>query len=336
LEEENWLTVHQGSDHCPVYAILKEKVSLDGKETYISDVVNPPGMFEDGKRKEQWSTKNLLPISGKLIPEFDRRRNIRDMFSRKPSLSSQKSFAESEEMEVRSPSTSVSMAPPPLSNSAETVVQSGETSAVSIDHAVVASPARSAGFKRAQKPEAAMPPAKRTKSGPQSAGTNGSGKGQQSLKGFFQARSLTTNGSNSTKDTDTVGELPPQPTTVAMPTNDSQASVSEAASSKVDVDTQREPGTASGDLNIIPTIDEASAEASKQSWGKLFSKPASPNCEHGEPCKTMLTKKPGVNCGRSFWMCNRPLGPSGSKEKNTQWRCSTFIWASDWTGTGNG
>jgi AP endonuclease-2 len=203
-------------------------------------------------------------------------------------------------------------------------------------HAVVASPARSAGFKRAQKPEAAMPPAKRTKSGPQSAGTNGSGKGQQSLKGFFQARSLTTNGSNSTKDTDTVGELPPQPTTVAMPTNDSQASVSEAASSKVDVDTQREPGTASGDLNIIPTIDEASAEASKQSWGKLFSKPASPNCEHGEPCKTMLTKKPGVNCGRSFWMCNRPLGPSGSKEKNTQWRCSTFIWASDWTGTGNG
>ena len=75
---------------------------------------------------------------------------------------------------------------------------------------------------------------------------------------------------------------------------------------------------------------EAASFEAKKSWGKLFKKPVAPKCEHGEPCKTMLTKKPGVNCGRSFWMCNRPLGPSGNKERNTQWRCQTFIWASDW------
>jgi AP endonuclease-2 len=62
----------------------------------------------------------------------------------------------------------------------------------------------------------------------------------------------------------------------------------------------------------------------------LFARPIAPKCEHDEPCKTMLTRKPGVNCGRSFWMCNRPLGPSGKQEKGTQWRCNTFIWASDW------
>ena len=70
---------------------------------------------------------------------------------------------------------------------------------------------------------------------------------------------------------------------------------------------------------------------SKKSWSKIFTKPAAPRCEgHGEPCISLLTKKPGMNLGRSFWMCPRPLGPSGAKEKNTQWRCQTFIWCSDW------
>lgn len=73
---------------------------------------------------------------------------------------------------------------------------------------------------------------------------------------------------------------------------------------------------------------------SKESWSTLFRKPAVPMCEHGEPCKSMLTKKKGENQGRSFYMCTRPLGPSGAKEKNTQWRCSTFIWCSDWKGDG--
>ncbi len=76
----------QGSDHCPVYAVLKDKVIIEGKEVFMRDLLNPPGMFQDGVRVHQWTAKHLLPMSGKLITEFDRRRNIRDMFSRKPSL----------------------------------------------------------------------------------------------------------------------------------------------------------------------------------------------------------------------------------------------------------
>ena len=30
------------------------------------------------------------------------------------------------------------------------------------------------------------------------------------------------------------------------------------------------------------------------------------------------------------YKCHRPIGPSGQKESGTQWRCGTFIWASDW------
>lgn len=293
-------------------------------------------MFEEGKRKVDWSTKNLLPVSGKLIPEFDRRRNIRDMFSQKPSLLSQKSFASSEETEARSPSTSVQMALPEFSNGPEGGIESGGIGAIPSDPVAPKIQTPSAGSKRIQKPEATIPSAKRTKSAPQSGGTNASSKGQQSLKGFFQTKAQTTNGSANAKDVDTVSGLTPQPTLIPVSTDDGQGGISGTASTKADTITQEESGSVLGEPSPITTIGEASAKASRQGWGKLFSKPISPNCEHGEPCKTMLTKKPGVNCGRSFWMCARPLGPSGNKEKNTQWRCSTFIWASDWTGTGNG
>ncbi len=81
--------VLQGSDHCPVYASIKDRVRWDDKDVDIKDIMNPPGTFREGKRLRQYSTKDIPPLSGKLIPEFDRRRNIRDMFTKKPSLSCQ-------------------------------------------------------------------------------------------------------------------------------------------------------------------------------------------------------------------------------------------------------
>lgn len=74
-----------GSDHCPVYAMLKQKVEVDKVEVDIRDIMSD-GMFKGGIRQREWSTKDLLPMSAKLIPEFDRRRSIRDMFTKKPSL----------------------------------------------------------------------------------------------------------------------------------------------------------------------------------------------------------------------------------------------------------
>ncbi|KAF2861461.1 APN2 DNA lyase apurinic/apyrimidinic [Piedraia hortae CBS 480.64] len=75
-------------------------------------------------------------------------------------------------------------------------------------------------------------------------------------------------------------------------------------------------------------------ESSQKSWNALFSRPVAPLCaDHNEPCISMSTKKKGVNQGRSFFICPRPVGPSGNKERNTEWRCNTFIWASDWQGT---
>ena len=101
-----------GSDHCPVYAVLKEKIEIDGQEKHTLDLMNPEGMFVNGQRQIEWSNKHLLPMSGKLIPEFDRRRNIKDMFAMKPSLPKPTStLTERDESRSRTPSPTKSNGP---------------------------------------------------------------------------------------------------------------------------------------------------------------------------------------------------------------------------------
>ena len=299
-----------GSDHCPVYAVLKDVVTMDGDERYTLDIVNPPGMFEGGLRKQEWSTRNLLPMSGKLIKEFDKRQSIRDMFTRKPSLQrSQSTILEDGE-------DGTSMQLPTLSAAATVTtfipLKKEDPAPLAKTVSNTSSSPKATTGKRAAKTTEAAPMAKRSKTVSQSA-PNGTGKGQQSLKGFFAAKS--------TSDSPKITDAPSPKTTSRM---DGPVVVSKTLPDPIVSPAKTEASTE----------DEAAIEAAslstKQTWGKLFSKPVSPKCEHGEPCKTMVTKKPGVNCGRSFWMCNRPLGPSGKQEKNSQWRCSTFIWASGW------
>lgn len=44
----------------------------------------------------------------------------------------------------------------------------------------------------------------------------------------------------------------------------------------------------------------------RQKWASLFTPKPKPRCDgHGEECVRYTVKKPGVNCGRSFWLCPR-------------------------------
>ena len=64
---------------------MKDKIFLDGVERHLWDIMNPPEMFSGGNRQREYSaTTDPLPSSGKLIPEFSGRRNIRDMFHSLP------------------------------------------------------------------------------------------------------------------------------------------------------------------------------------------------------------------------------------------------------------
>ncbi|PYI30749.1 DNase I-like protein [Aspergillus indologenus CBS 114.80] len=306
-----------GSDHCPVYAVMKDSIMFEGEETNVRDIMNPAGVFKNGERQQEYTTKLLLPTSGRLIPEFDKRRSIKDMFMRKPTKSSQSSQTGT------SPDTRPTIVQKAAALSASESNPNETGSGADGE-------SRGTVRKRSDKPES---PIKRSKSmiAPAPAPTSS---GQKTLKGFFKPKSAPTNSSD---DCSKDAEL-----AISQPSTSSSTTTGPTASSQLEeheaVDTVT--GTSAEEANsrnpssvFTPEEDDAVFDpiVSKEDWSKLFTKKRAPLCEgHQDPCISLTTKKPGPNCGRAFWICSRPLGPSGNKEKGTQWRCPTFIWASDW------
>lgn len=340
-----------GSDHCPVYAKMKDRLIADDKEHDTLDLMNPPGMFLNGQRQREYSaTVDLLPLSGRLIPEFFGRRSIRDMFFRKPSM------PKAEESQVTETEVDMSVqagqGTDPSTVGPLTQTESSQTFAADITSEPSPYPS-SLSRKRSASQAFTSKTAKHAKSTPASLAPSANGKGQQSLKGFFKPKHTPAT------VTDVVPEqgldsssMKSGPAAFASPTNLTQSTITKEDSippsqqtnlsdtSPSKESTQIEPKCSSPKQVPQPNLPNGCAEneatvhdpiVSRESWSKLFTKPAAPRCEsHSEPCITMLTKKQGMNLGRSFWMCPRPIGPSGMKEKNTQWRCGTFIWCSDW------
>ncbi|OCK95715.1 DNase I-like protein [Cenococcum geophilum 1.58] len=364
IEMKSWISDSNiqeglmGSDHCPVYATFKQKVELRGEEVNIFDIMNPPGIFKDGKRLREYSTKDLPAFSGKLLPEFDKRRSIKDMFTRKPSPATSKSSIEL----LTLPSTIVDSA----GNTPETDTASTSNagSASASQNLAPSSTARSTSSstgspekKRRSNDSQPTKPAKRTKASSSSSNTTATLKGQQSLKGFFKPKASTSTSSNIASlgalEESASNGSPLEPTfneqvsetaglTTASPAPNTPRSSRNTRRETSDTPTTPKAKPSPSPLLRSPSMRSEGIDAdfidpivSKESWTKLFTKKPAPRCEgHDEPCITLTTKKNGVNCGRQFWICPRPLGPSGNKERGTQWRCCTFIWASDWNGGG--
>ncbi|KAM0413565.1 hypothetical protein ACHAPT_013658 [Fusarium lateritium] len=320
-----------GSDHCPVFATFTDKVTVEDKERALLELVNPPGMFRDGKRQHDWSSKDLLPLSAKLIPEFDRRQSIRDMFTKRtgPSLSRQDS-----------PSTDAPASALGYENSNTPAVSTeveqstgSQTSVASttprLDTLSIANPSSQPWPQSSTKRPAETTTTTSTRSLKKSKTTTSSNDaknkpllapGQRTLQGFFKPKAP--------------APLPDKPVRVGT-------SSTPAPTKKPTVSTKGRATTGGTfeDSKLATDDDEESSSdrvfdpiEAKESWSKLLGKRVAPRCEHNEPCISLTTKKPGVNCGRSFYICPRPLGPSGEKEKGSEWRCGTFIWSSDWNG----
>ncbi|KAK4540631.1 hypothetical protein LTR36_009062 [Oleoguttula mirabilis] len=329
-----------GSDHCPVYADFHDSVSWEGDEVKLVDKMSPPGAFQDGIRVRDWKVADVPPFSGKRLPEFDKRRSIKSMFA----VPSMKKSQPSEPSPSTAPPSSSSAAPAPSDalrdiHAVTAVSDTGER-AVPSASGVPASPP----LKRKVSASVQGKPSKRQKPDAEASMS----KGQQSLKGFFQKSKLSpvktspTNGADhveKTQDTETptTPRTPTaaqhEPETSTMRNNGSQtnAPLSGAEDASTPGSQFMSPTSAFSASPAQFSAKLAAVEENQKTWGALFSRPIAPLCEgHTEPCKTMQTKKKGSNQGRSFWMCARPLGPSGNKERGSQWRCPTFIWCSDW------
>ncbi|KAK9777317.1 putative DNA-(apurinic or apyrimidinic site) endonuclease 2 [Seiridium cardinale] len=296
-----------GSDHCPVFATISDTVDVDGKEVHVRDVINPPGVFKNGERLREWTTKDLLPLSAKLIPEFDRRRNIKDMFFKKASTTPKVP-----------PTIASETAPVPESTLSENPESSTASQSPSKSTISAPSPSKSGpvGIKRTPSSGMSNRPQKKTKA--TLSKEPSISKGQSSLMGFFKPKST---GSPSKKVVDDESQTPEIGLDGAVDLEEGPVQDQDTPNTKSDWATPVSPD------RVFDPIQN------KESWSKILGKRIVPKCEHGEDCISLLTKKPGINCGRSFYMCSRPLGPSGDKERNTQWRCRTFIWSSDWNGS---
>ncbi|KAI0118150.1 DNA lyase [Nemania sp. FL0031] len=300
-----------GSDHCPVFAILNDTVQIGDEEIFIKDIMNPPGVFKNGNRLRDWTAKDLLPMSAKLIPEFDRRRNIKDMFFKKPATSkvvptpsegaSTNQVDNSERPGASGSPTSTPNSRPPSSSTP------------------VASPSKlsSSSLKRTSSVSTSSgKPQKKVRAGPS---REPSTKGQSNLMGFFKPKAT----DNETK----TSEEKTAPSTSGLDgivEAEPSSSLVEPESSKSDIGDSKSDSACADDEYVFDPIQ------AKESWSKLLGKRIVPKCEHGDDCISLVTKKPGMNRGRSFFICPRPIGPSGEKETGTQWRCGTFIWSSEW------
>lgn len=316
-----------GSDHCPVYADFNDEISLGDRKVHLLDVMNPPGFFSNGERKMEWKVASTPGLSAKRMPEFDKRRSIKSMFTA-PGLNKAQTSQQDATDSLPGSGTPVSSethakldtaaASNRIDNEAQIDFLNGDVDAPRAEPAPSPIKRKNASIKdqAAKRPKME---AKKT-----------STKGQQSLKGFFQAKNQPAAVSPESSE----GPNESLPTMIASHSGE----VKVEAQAEVEATPPETPSSAVQTRKASETPSPrqlasqiASNEQSQKSWSNLFAKPVAPLCEgHTEPCKTMLTKKKGSNQGRSFWMCARPLGPSGEKERGTQWRCPTFIWCSDW------
>ncbi|RYC56104.1 hypothetical protein CHU98_g10105 [Xylaria longipes] len=267
-----------GSDHCPVFAILNDTVRINNKEVFIKDIMNAPGVFKDGKRLREWSTKDLLPLSAKLIPEFDRRQSIKDMFFKKPAapriipaLSQEASTSQVEESKklVASRSTGTLDSVPPCSTaSAPSLVKSSSSS-------LKRTPSVSTSSNN---------PQKKARAGPS---REPSMKGQSSLMGFFKSKAT----DNRTKKPEEK-IIPSASAPDGMVDVEPSSSFIKSETPKADIDEPKGDSIYTDGESVFDPIE------AKESWSKLLGKRIVPKCEHGEDCISLVTKKSGMNRGK--------------------------------------
>jgi AP endonuclease 2 len=281
---------------------------------HIKDLMNPPGMFVQGHQKIQWSTKDLLPFSGKLLTEFDRRRSIRDMFRKHTSLR-------------EDTTTSMSAIPTNISTPVETIKEEDiSTSGQSSKDNKSTSPSKAISSDRSSNvprlstasQQDSPPPSKRRKPNTTTKDSNAASGNQKTLKSFFQTREPKNSISSRQSPVDTqVSGWSKESISPTSNFDDSDRSLpnrvhfntQDAILSSTNTPFQAKPESGTADLDVDNTTTTErfiDPEESKFGWTKIFSKRDPPRCEgHNEPCISLETKKKGPNCGRRFWICPR-------------------------------
>lgn len=260
-----------GSDHCPVYATMGEAVSQNGAQVQLFDVMNPVGMFKNGERQREWTNKDLLPTSARLMAEFDRRRSIRDMFFNMP---------------IMKPWPSSYLSSPPTDPDALTFKP------IPPPPYFPPKPQSTSASKRPAESAAASGRSQKKGKATEVSKPGGAG-GQSTLKSFFKPATSVRGTTADTYFSDAA-----QDSSQASGSGTAQQSFGQGTSSSLVV------GAEAGSSSWVNSMTEGEAFekvhdpiATKEYWATILGKRVVPKCEHGEDCQSLIVKKQGVNCG---------------------------------------
>ena len=275
---------------------MDEMVKFKGAQAKLRDLLNPQGMFKGGQRVRDYSIKDMPAFSAKLMQEFDKRRSIKDMFGRGTSDKGWSGSTRVDQSNGLDPS--VRAMPSKTSTGFSTAdydaVREKSTGSSHVSRITSHSTSLKRQASKIEKPAETHKRKRIT-----AVGVNVSSPDKQkSLRGFFNVQNSVRDGASLSTECGENGG-----------SNGTQSSqefcgrAQRASIQRKEDDSEHHGAIAKLEADE-PIIDP---EASKATWSKLLSRPNAPPCEHGEPCKVMKTKKPGFNCGREFWMCQRSV-----------------------------
>lgn len=346
-----------GSDHCPVYLDLHDSIEIPGRGTvHLWNEMNPGKKRGDPiPEPPAFACKFYDEFSGKqklLSSFFGRGAGSSQPQSRSPSASAPGPSPFPQPVASTSKALSTSISPPP-----QTISVSSKPSTDEVKKAKVQDP-EGTKRKKGKSPEVEMEKCVPEKK-----------KGQQSLSSFFLPPPSFVGDSSSSKKRKKSSTPATTPSSVSSPTetkrkkakvtpepqprshSSPRPSPSSASSfnkhqcpdddDMIIVDDASPPSSAAAssalrDQDLESATQAAAAEVNAQAasvWSNVFAPKAVPLCEgHKEPTKMWTVNKPGINKGRKFYLCARPVGPGYDKGQakinvNPEFRCDHFEWA---------
>ncbi|GAA6035991.1 hypothetical protein JCM8097_005203 [Rhodosporidiobolus ruineniae] len=339
-----------GSDHCPVYLDLHDEIDIPGRGTVrIWDELNP------GRKKED-QVPDPPAFAARFYSEFSgKQQSIMNFFGKKGDAATPTPLPAAA---LPSPSPSPQLAPSSAPQPSTSASSSASTSAFSASQPLAAKASTlstSNGSSKKGKGKEKTPDEEKEKE---------KKPGQQSLATFFKPPPKPeAPAKKKRKKSKTADDDSPPPSTSARSRSRSASSSqpkprppAPASDSDDDIliidprdaldgatESSPRPSPSSSSASQAPpspaSLAAASAAAtaainaqSATAWSSIFQAKPPPTCDgHGEPAKLMTVNKTGINKGRRFYLCARPVGPGYDQGQaklhvDPQWRCDFFQW----------
>ncbi|KAJ4479755.1 hypothetical protein C8J55DRAFT_560904 [Lentinula edodes] len=353
----------KGSDHCPVWIDLHDEISLSGggnSTLKLRDVMSCPTPDKPDREPPRLATRFWDEYSGKqrLLASFFNTGSAGDKI--KPKVVAAKATPttnsdNSDPVSMSSSLTSIaSVSSFPTSSGASTPTSTSSRSN-SLKKRKTLPPSTSSSTAGTSSSSSAIQTKPKKPKGDVQNVKDLKKPRQSKLSSFFVAPPTTRDMSNSTAKNSITSKIKPRwsESITNLADTGTQVIVDLTASNDKDDKypmAQTVPEVEEEDIDedlrqaIQLSLSQTSSSSvlsqssSHKAWKSLLKPREPPKClVHNEVAKEFQVNKPGVNKGRLFWVCSRPVGPGYDKgrserpreEVDSKWKGNYSVWSSD-------